>query len=468
MRPVLILLCFACFFPLLAQEENAVDSISLELTYLPNYVKIETFEPIMLDSAAFIHNPLFSQLIFTGPNIHIDWRENKLSGLFYGVPPRTLSQPFDPIERTHPMDILTDLRSDAITHIARTSPGLFHTTICQLPQIDWEERRAPLNEPVRIGLLELGGDFTPVLSGERLAIHTRRVSYWDQRGHAMLQFSQSSFSDNWHQGGNNFFSLLSVLSGHFNYDNRRRVRWNNDFEWRAGFNTVTGDPIVFVNQGDTITTRGRRAMPNADIIRAQSRLGIRATGDFYYSTSLEFSTHLFNNPQGVNSREMRARFLTPIRFDANIGMTYQVNRNVSVELSPLSFRFIHLTDTAVTFNGFWINPRPFGIELGENQMHEFGSRMVVRLRDYRPIQQLRITSTFNFFTNYERVVVDWEMIGELTFSRFFSARLMVNPRLDNTMRINQRNNPNLPEDEERARLLQYRQMLTIGFSYRFL
>ena len=161
---------------------------------------------------------------------------------------------------------------------------------------------------------------------------------------------------------------------------------------------------------------------------------------------------------------MRTRFLTPIEINAGIGMTYQQNniwdnriRSLSVEVSPLSYRFIHLTDTARTSDGFWINPGRFGVKPGENQLQEFGSRVIVRT-DFRPIQQLRINSLFNLFTNYEGVLINWEITSELSFSRFFSARLMLNPRFD-TIAI-------LPEGE-RARI-QYRQVLTVGFSYRFL
>jgi hypothetical protein len=277
----------------------------------------------------------------------------------------------------------------------------------------------------------------------------------------MLQFSQNSFSENWHQGGNNFFSLLSVVSGHFNYESReRRVRWNNAYEWRMGLNTVNGDP--FPNAlGDTIR---RRAMPSDDMLRINSEFNVRAVGAFAYSASAEFQTHFFNRPANPNSLEMRTRFLTPVEINAGIGMTYQVNnlwdnrvRSLSVEFSPLSFRYVYLHRTDTTDTGFFINPGRFGINPGENQLQEFGSRVIVRT-DFRPIQQLRINSLFNFFTNYEGVLINWEITSELTFSRFFSARLMLNPRFD-TIAI-------LPEGE-RARI-QNRQILTVGFSYRFL
>ena len=457
----LISFCFACFFPLFAnamiEEEDkviaiAVDSIKLQYTEpLTAKIKLKPFKPIMLDSIKFMHNPFFSELVFMGVDIHIDWRENEINSLLYGSP-RTLNQPLDPIETPYPVEILVNLRNDARRHITRTAPRLYRTTIHRLQQLNWEEQRNQAFEPTPIQIILDDNFFNPVVSENRLAVRNRKISPWQNRANALLQFSQTSFSENWHQGGNNFFSLLGVVSGHFNYDNRQKMKWENSFEWRTGFNTVTNDTI-------------RRAMPSDDMMRIISKFGVRATGNFYYSTSAEFQTQFFNNPRGINSKEMRARFLTPIRFNAGIGMDYRVSNvldkrisNISIALSPLSFRLIYLTDTTTTVNGFWINPKTFGIEPGENQLQEFGSRLVVTLTDYHPIPQLRVNSRFNFFTNYEKVEIDWEIIAELTISRFFSTRLIFNPRFDNTAI--------LPE-EDKAKI-QMRQMLTVGFSYRFL
>jgi hypothetical protein len=286
--------------------------------------------------------------------------------------------------------------------------------------------------------------FAPVVTTDRILIQRRPVSYWQNRANALLQFSQTSFSENWHLSGNNFFALLGVMSARFHYDNRNGVRWENDWEWRTGFNTVEGDSL-------------RRATPNDDLMRIISNFNVRATGNFSYNASMQFQTHFFNNPRAINSYEMRARFLTPIRFDVGLGMSYRRN-NLEVTFSPISFRYVYLTLADTTANGFFINPNTFGVPTGENELKEFGSRLVVRLLDYRPIRELTLRSTFNFFTNYEQVEIDWEIIAELTINRFFSTRLMLNPRFDNTV---------IFEGDERARI-QWRQMLTVGFSYRFL
>jgi len=458
-KVILISLCCAYFFPLFAQGENNVgvnaqhfaDTLVLEsVKTLPAQAEIKPFEPVALDSRIFTHNPLFLDLVFMGIDVQLDWKKDG-NFLSDGKPPRTLSQPFDPIETQHPIEILTRLRNDARSHITRTAPGLYRTTIDQLPNVNWRPQQETV-ETLPMERLTIDENFfTPVVASNRIVIQRRQFSHWQNRANALLQFSQTSFSENWHQGGNDFFALLGVMSARFNYDNRSRVKWDNNFEWGTGFNTIDGDSL-------------RRAVPNDDLLRAISNFNVKATGDFFYNASMEFQTHFFNNPRAINSREMRVRFLTPIRFNAGIGMDYR-RKNLSVAFSPVSFRYIYLTVTEPTADGFFINPKTFGIPEGENELREFGSRLVVGLRDYRPVRneksifhQLTINSRFNFFTNYERVEIDWEIIAELAINRFFSTRLMLNPRFDNTAIL---------AEDERARI-QMRQMLTVGFSYRFL
>jgi len=456
---------FVCFFPLFAEGENnavvdttyfddafilekvAFDDIELveiSVETLPVQVEIKPFEPIVLDLLKFMHNPLFLDLVFMGRDIDIDWRESDTNLLFDGKQPRTLNQPFDPIEIQHPIEILAQFRNDVRNHITRTAPRLYRTTIDQLVNVDWIPQQQLIESVPMEQLLLDESFFAPVITTNRIAVQRRQMSHWQNRASGLLQFSQTSFSDNWHLGGNDFFALLGVMSARFNYDNRSGVRWENDLEWRMGFNTVDGDSL-------------RRATPNDDLLRVISNFNVRATGDFSYNASMEFRTHFFNNPKAINGQEMRVRFLTPIRFDAGLGMNYRRN-NLAVTFSPVSFRYIYLTLGEPTSDGFFINPNDFGIPAGENQLSEFGSRLIVDLTDYRPIRELTIRSRFNFFTNYERVEIDWEITAELAINRFFSTRLMLNPRFDNTVIL---------AEDETARI-QMRQMLTVGFSYRFL
>ena len=82
----------------------------------------------------------------------------------------------------------------------------------------------------------------------------------------------------------------------------------------------------------------------------------------------------------------------------------------------------------------------------------------MEIKEFRPVPELKINSKFNFYTNYKKVEIDWEIVAELAINRFLSTRLMLNPRFDNTVI--------LPDDEKAK--LQMKQMLTVGISYRIL
>ena len=411
-------------------------------------IEIPPFEPIILDTMVFARNPLFSRLVYMGKDIHVNWRKNNVDYLFYGKKSSTLDHLLVSVEIQHPAEILKELRQDARDHITQTAPELYKTTFDRLPQINWNQQYQSIEITPMEQLLLEDNHFVPFTTTNRIVVRKRKASPWQGKANVLLQFSQTSISENWHKGGTDFFSLLSVLSGNMNYDNKKKVKWENNFEWRTGFNTIEGDTIG--HKG------GRKAMPSDDSFKLNSKFGLKATGNFYYSTSMEFQTQLFDNPRGINNYEMKARLLTPIRLNIGIGMDYKYKK-LSVALSPLSLKYIYLADTIKTADGFFINPKTFGIEEGENHLKEFGSKLIVQLADYKPIPELKINSKFNFYTNYEKVEIDWEIVAELAFNRFFSTRLMLNPRFDNTAILDKK--------EEKVRI-QMKEMLTVGFSYR--
>lgn len=410
----------------------------LPLDTLPQKIP---FEPVFLDTLDYARNPLFNELVYMGKEFDLDWRKNDTYSLFYEEKPRTLNEPFDPVEIPHPAETLEELRRDARNYITSTSPQLYKTTVNKLPKLDWSEFQTAKAKPIKEIVLE-ENNLVPVVNSDRIVVRKKKYSPWTTRLDALLQFSQTAISANWYKGGNDFFSLLGALSGKADYDNRKKIKWENNFEWRTGFNTVTGDTL-------------RKSMPSDDIFKLNSKYGIKATGGFYYSSSFEFQTQFYDNPKGVNQYELKARFLTPIRLNVGLGMDYKY-KNLSVALSPLSFKYIYLAKTDLTEDGFYINPNTFGIEEGENQLKEFGSKLIVELKDYRPISELKLNSKFYFYTNYEKVEIDWEIVAELTINRFFSTRLMLNPRFDNTVIL---------PDHQKAKI-QMKEMLTVGFSYR--
>ncbi|MDD2284116.1 MAG: DUF3078 domain-containing protein [Paludibacter sp.] len=330
--------------------------------------------------------------------------------------------------------VLQELREATVRKIAAHDPYLIAYKIDNLPDvsdlINFQLNIRPIDETVLMTRHRLNYDH------QRMTLEKIKRNPWATKSYAMLQFSQNYISSNWYQGGSDNISILGIVNGNFNYDNKKNIQWDNFVEWRMGFNSVEGDTLRFLNTND-------------DILRTTSKLGIKAGGNFFYSASVDFSTHFFNSYKAVNSTIMKAKFLTPVRFNVNVGLDYKYKKLLSLMVSPLSYKFIYANDTIL------VNQKSFGIQTGDNILSQIGSSFRAQL-SYSPRRDLQIDSKLSFYTNYEKIEVDWEIVGNFKFNRFLSTRLSLNPRYDNTVISN-----------ERARI-QFKQLLTFGLSYKLL
>lgn len=276
------------------------------------------------------------------------------------------------------------------------------------------------------------------LLSDRIAVKSLKLSRWITNSRVNLQFSQNYFSSNWYQGGSDNIATLGIINGTFNYDNKKNVQWDNFAEWRLGFNSVDGDTLRTLNTND-------------DILRATSKIGIKAGGNWFYSSAVDFSTHFFNNYKAVNSNQMKITLLTPVRFNVNVGLDYKYKKLFSLMLSPLSYKFIYASDTIN------VDKKSFGILPGDRVLSQIGSSLKAQLT-YSPSREIQIDSKLSFYTNYEKVEIDWEIVTQFRVNRFLSTRLMLNPRYDNTVIL---------AKGEKARI-QFKELLTFGLSYRLL
>ena len=185
-------------------------------------------------------------------------------------------------------------------------------------------------------------------------------------------------------------------------------------------------------------------------MRYLSKFGVKAGGNWFYSVSGEFSTHLFNSYRGVNSKVLKTKLLTPVRASVGVGMDYKYKKIFSLMIAPVSFKYIYMNDTVN------VNPNSFGINKGENQLKQIGSSLLAQL-NYSPMMNWNITSKLSFYTDYKKMEADLEIVNNFTINRFLSARLLINPRYDNTV---------IMKGGEKAQI-QLKELLSVGFSYRF-
>lgn len=416
-------------------KENTIDTVL-------HYNKWQKHKPITLDSMTFQRNPLFNELVYMGKSIDISQKEPDFHLLYFGNKSRSLFEPVDLITVEHPLITLKELRSDAKDYITKHDFSLYKTTAEKLPELTWN-RYEFIKDSYNELSLEVNKPSLENISSKNL-IKNKKPRYWRARLNGSLQFSENYISENWHKGGYNNLAILGILDGTLNFNNNKKIKWENSLEWRSGVNAIKDSDTTWI------------MVPNEDMLRAISNFGVKATGNFYYSSRAEFQTQFFNSPKSLNSTELKARFLTPIRLTLGVGMKYQY-KVLSVELSPLTYEYIYLHDTIPTPNGENIDFNAFGIEKGKNKSKKWGSELNVVLKDYFPVDELRLNSNFRFFTNYQSVVIDWEIIAEFRVNRFLSTRLLINPRYDNSVIL---------EGKEKNKI-QMKQMLSFGLSFRF-
>ena len=137
-----------------------------------------------------------------------------------------------------------------------------------------------------------------------------------------------------------------------------------------------------------------------------------------------FLDTIFHNYKSITSTEMKATFLSPVRLNVGVGLDYKYKKLFSLMLSPVSYKYIYVDDIEL------VNPNLFGIATGEKVLSEVGSSFKALL-SYAPAKEIQLDSKFSFYTNYEKVEVDWRLWPTLQ-STGFVDRLSLNPRYDNT------------------------------------
>lgn len=386
------------------------------------------------DSLLYISNSLFLPLVYTGKDIKAVWNENnnlmKLSNPTVKSIFQTKRKPVATSEF-----FVADLRRGARDYIANHAAELYVTTLDKLPHLSTFMSR-PIKGS-RVNPLNVYEDKID-LGDKKLEFNGVDKMYWIKKAHAMLQFSQNYVSSNWYQGGNSNFAFLSIFTTEFNYDNQKNVQWENRIEWRAGFNSVIG-------------STKRKIMTNDDVLRYNTKFGVKAGGNWYYSVSGDLSTQLFDSYKSITSDEFKGRLLTPVRANLGVGMDYKYKKIFSLMIAPVSFKYIYVNDT------IHVNQNLFGIKKGENQLKQIGSSFRAQLT-FTPVRNWDINSKLTFYTDYKKVEIDWEIVNNFIINRFMSTRISLNPRYDNTIIL---------KEGEKSKI-QFKELMSVGFSYRFI
>jgi hypothetical protein len=278
--------------------------------------------------------------------------------------------------------------------------------------------------------------------------HADTTLGWKKGGVLALNVAQTSLT-NWAAGGQNSFAANGIFSGFINYKKGKSV-WVNTLDIGYGL----------LKQGGT---GYRKTDDKFDFL---SKYGREAFKNFYYSALINFKTQMAPGYNYPNDSVKISDFLAPAYLLGALGMDYKPNANFSAFVAPVTGKIIIVNDKALSDAG------AFGVDPGKKSKTEFGGyiRLIYTRNNFKSafLKNVTFTTKADFFSNYldkpQNIVVNWETLIAFKVNKFISANISTQLIYDDKIKVPTKRN-GVPA--EVGSLIQFKEILGIGFSYNF-
>ena len=277
---------------------------------------------------------------------------------------------------------------------------------------------------------------SPATYDDVIDFYVAKPKMWTFTGDYYLQFMQNHVSENWYKSGSSNYSLLGSVTLQYNYDNKKKVKWDNKLEMKLGFLNTEADTV------NTFKT-------SEDLLSLTSKFGLQATKRWYYTLQMVANTQ-FTQGRKNNNKTVYSDFCSPLNVNLSLGMDYTIetkNKRLtgSAHLAPLAYnlKYVSRTDLGPSF----------GLDEGENTLSDWGSQCTVELL-WKPFDMMTWQSRFYAYTTYHKFELEWENTLTFNFNRYISTKLFLYPRFDDSAkRVGD------------LSYLQFKEYLSVGFSY---
>jgi len=281
---------------------------------------------------------------------------------------------------------------------------------------------------------------SPTLDGNFQVI-TRRPNFWKFNGNTSFQFSQSHFSSNWHKGGEDNFTGNFYLTLKANYNNQRKIEWNNTLELQVGAQTAPSDSK-------------RSFRPTVNKLRYTTNFGYKAYKTLYYSCQVIMETQVLPNYY-VNTDNLQSKIFSPMDLSVGPGLKYSFQwgkkKRFTGELNvaPLAYhlKYVDRVDLATIH----------GIDAGKHAKHTFGPTATLNTT-YKICDQISWYSRMLWQSNYHYTKIDWYNEINFVVTKLISAKLILNPIIDDSA-------PRFRN--ENGQYIMFNENLSIGLNYNF-
>ena len=273
---------------------------------------------------------------------------------------------------------------------------------------------------------------------DSVEVQTRRPNFWKTSGRGTLNFNQDYSSDNW--GGSRSYSGKAVINLSANFDNQRKISWNNSMEARLGFQNARGD--------------SRRAFrPTDNNLRINSNIGYKAWKNLYYSTDVQMNTKIvpeYNSGTDVCNSD----FMSPLDMQIGVGLKLQFSLfkkkfNGTLQMSPVAYTMRWVERKRLAPN--------FGVRPGHQSYHKWGPN-VSASASWPLAKNINWSTRFNWNSNLTYTAFEWQNDFSFQVSKYINATLHIYPRY---------NDSNPGAKNKNGRYFFFKESLGMGMNYSF-
>lgn len=251
---------------------------------------------------------------------------------------------------------------------------------------------------------------TRPMADEDLDIVVRKPNFWTFKENFSLQFTQYYVTDNWYKGGESNVSFLATTTLEANFNNQRKITFDNKLEMKLGFQSSPSD-------------EERKFKTNADLVRLTNKFGVKAIKNWSYAVNLQSWTQ-FCRGYKSNDKKVYSDFMSPFESLLSIGMDYKLSKKkftITASLAPLALKFKYVDRHSLISK--------YGLDAGQHTLWDYGSNVTVNYK-WEIVKNISWTGRIYYFTDYSKTQIEWENTFNLTINKYLSTKLFLYPRFD--------------------------------------
>ena len=272
------------------------------------------------------------------------------------------------------------------------------------------------------------------------------TSYWSHDGELGLNFSQLSLV-NWNAGGVSSIALNGLFRYNTKYE-KGSHSWETGLEAGYGFIRRDGE----------------------DLIKSDDQLGLFSQYNkqwkqkhLNYSALLKFNTQFTDGFNYPNDSVVISSFMAPAYIIYSVGITYKPSKNFSLLVSPITGKTTIVNDDTLAAQG------AFGVDPGEKIRNEVGALLKGRWKT-QVMENIDFETKLTLFSNYlenpQNIDVNWQAFLSMKVNSLITVTLNTELIYDDDIKIAIDNNDDGVIDARGPRI-QFKELLGIGFSYKF-